>query len=66
MILLAYAIYTLSAVITHDNPLITAVTVNDFYDSNLKLKFSDVGFKIAFSVQGYTSETLGKDDPNYV
>lgn len=50
MILLAYASYTLSAVITHDNPLITAVTVNDFYDSNLKLKFSDVGFKIAFSV----------------
>ena len=25
-----------------------------------------MGFKIAFCVQGYTSETPGKDDPNYV
>ena len=50
MLLLAYASYTLSVVITHANPLITSVTVPDFYDSSLKLSFSDIGFKVAFCV----------------
>lgn len=50
MVLLAYAGFTLQNVITHANPLITVVTVNDYYDSSLKLTFKEMGFKLAFCV----------------
>ncbi len=51
--------------IVHNNPLITIADIQNYYDSSMKLNFKDIGFKVAFFVQGYM-DNEPKDDPNYI
>ena len=64
-LLLAYGITSFQAMIVHNNPLITIADIQNYYDSSMKLNFKDIGFKVAFFVQGYM-DNEPKDDPNYI
>lgn len=48
------------------NPNITQATVSNFYDSRFHVNFTDINFRIAWAVENYTNNSIGKDDPYYV
>ena len=47
------------------NPLIAETNLNNYYDYTTRINFNDIGFKMAYSVEGYLDNKI-KDDPRYV
>lgn len=65
-VMFAYAQMRLQILIYQLNPNITQAALNAYYDSTYQLKFSDIGYKVAWAVESYTTPPVGKDDPSYV
>ena len=47
------------------NPLIAELKETNFYDFNTRINLNDIGYKMAFTVEGYLDGKI-KDDPKYV
>lgn len=60
-----YALLKLTHLLDKHNPGISELKENNFYDFNTRVKMSEIGFKMAFSVEGYFDGKI-KDDPRYV
>ena len=65
VIFIGYATVKLTHLLDKKNPLIAERKQNNFYDSSTKVNFNEIGFKMAFSVEGYLDSKI-KDDPRYV
>ena len=55
----------LSHLIDKNNPSIAELKETNFYDFNTRVDLNEIGFKMAFSVEGYLDGKI-KDDPRYV
>ena len=60
-----YATLKLSHMLDKYNPNISEVKEKNFYDSSERLNLNDIGFRIAFAVEGYLDSKL-RDDHRYV
>ena len=47
------------------NPFISEMTERNIIDYNTRLDLNEIGFKMAFSVEGYLDSEV-RDDPRYV
>ena len=56
----------LQVLIFYKNPMIFTANMEDFYDSSHIVDFDDVKFNIAWAVESYDKNRVGKDDPEYV
>ena len=64
-ITLTFAGFKMSKLINKDNPVMSELTIQNFYGPEDKLYFNDMNFRVAFSVEGYWDET-SKTDTAYV
>ncbi len=60
-----YAVLKLTHLLTKKNPLIAETKETNFYDYNTRVNLDEIGFKMAFSFEGYIDDKI-KDDPRYV
>ena len=60
-----YATLKLSHLLDKYNPNISEVKELNFYDSSERLNLNDIGFRIAFAVEGYLDGKL-RDDHKYI
>ena len=60
-----YAILKFTHLVGKKNPLIAELQEKNFYDFNTKIDFSEIGFKMAYTVEGYLDGKM-KDNPRYV
>ena len=65
LVWLTYASLKLSHLLSKQNPMISEILERNFFDYQTKLDLTEIGFKMAFSVEGYLDSEL-KDDPRYV
>lgn len=66
LVLFAYGISKFRGLLTYNNPNITTTVLQQYYDSTYVLNFKDHDVKVAFAVESYDDQRIGKDDPNYV
>ena len=62
---MSYAVLKLTHLIDKKNPMISQIRESNFYDFNTRININEIGFKMAFSVEGYLDKK-NKDDPRYV
>ena len=62
---LVYATIKFEHMITKHNPLISEVNEQNFFDYETRLNLQQIGFKMAFSIEGYL-DSKTKDDERYV
>ncbi len=60
-----YAVLKLTHLLDKKNPLIAETKETNFYDFNTRINMNEIGFKMAFSVEGFLDSKI-KDDPRYV
>ncbi len=60
-----YAVLKFTHLIDKKNPLVAETKETNFYDFNTRVDLNGVGFKMAFSMEGY-KDRKNKDDPRYV
>ena len=65
IIFFIYATLKLSHLLDKYNPNISEVKEQNIYDSSVRLNLDDIGFRIAFAVEGYLDEKL-RDDHRYI
>mgnify|MGYP001626560797 CR=1 FL=1 len=65
VVFLGYAAIKLTHLIAKKNPLIAELKENNFYDFNTRVNLNEIGYKMAFTVEGYLDNKI-KDDPKYV
>ncbi len=65
IVFLGYASVKLQHLIDSKNPDIAEFEENHFYDYTTRLNLNDIGFKFAFTIEGYFDKKI-KDDPKYV
>ena len=65
VVFIGYATLKLTHLIDKKNPLIAELKETNFYDFNTRVNFNDMGYKMAFTVEGYLDGKI-KDDPRYV
>lgn len=63
--LMLFAWIRLEILLQRKNPSIMEATTLGYYDESEVITPDEIGFKIAFAVEGYT-DRVGKDDPEYV
>ena len=62
---LAYTLLKFSDLYTKDNPVVSQMTIQDYYSLTDELSLKDINFKFAFTVEGYY-DNKRKIDPRYV
>ena len=62
---LTYACHKFVQLILMSNTQVSEVIEQNFFDYKKRLNLGDIGFKVAFSVEGYKDNEM-KDDPRYV
>ena len=60
-----YGSLKLSHLMDKYNPNISEVKEQNFYNSDTRLNLHDIGFRFAFSVEGYVDQMM-RDDHRYV
>ena len=50
---LIYTLLKFGDLYTKDNPVISEMTIQDYYSSNEVLSFDAINFKFAFTIEGY-------------
>ena len=65
MLTLAYTLLKFSDLYTKDNPVISEMTIEDYYSPTDALSLKDINFKFAFTVESYYKKKR-KDDPRFV
>lgn len=60
-----YALLKLTHLKNKHNPRIGELTEHNFYDYTTQIDLSEIGFKMAFTVEGYLDSKI-KDNPKYV
>ena len=65
VVMLIYASIKMIQMIDHHNPQVAQFTEHTVFDYNEKLDLNEIGFRLAFSVEGYHSREQ-KNDPRYV
>ena len=65
IVLMVYSTIKLLQLVDKHNPNVSEVKELDFYNFEEILNLKEIGFKIAFSVEGYHSRDM-KNDPRYV
>ena len=53
VVFIGYATLKLTHLIDKKNPLIAEVKETNFYDYNTRVNFNEMGYKMAFTVEGY-------------
>ena len=65
VVFIGYALIKLAHLLNKKNPLIAETKETNFYDFNTRVNFNEIGFKMAFTVEGYQDKKM-KNDPRYV
>ena len=64
-IMIGYGLIKFNHLLTKHNPLISEVNEKFFYDWQEQLDLKDIGFRFAWTFEGYLDKER-KDDPRYV
>ena len=65
IIFFSYALLKLTHLMNKKNPLIAEIRESNFYDYHTRININEIGFKMAWAVEGYLDGKI-KDDPKYV
>ena len=65
IIFCGYSLLKLTHLKNKHNPRIGEITEHNFYDYTTQIDLDEIGFKMAFTVEGYLDSQI-KDDPKYV
>ena len=65
VVFISYALLKFTHLVDKKNPLISELKLNNFYDYSTRVDMNEIGFKMAFTVEGYLDKKI-KDDPKYV
>ena len=65
VVFIGYASLKLTHLMDKKNPLIAELKETNFYDFNTRINLNEIGYKMAFTVEGYLDSKI-KDDPKYV
>ena len=65
VVTLVYASIKMVQLFDRHNPTVSQVLDKNVFDYNEKINLNEIGYRVAFSVEGYHSREM-KDDPRYV
>ena len=64
-IVMIFATFKINMLINKENPVMSELSIPDFYGIEDELLFNDMNFRVAFSVEGYWDEEM-KADERYI
>ena len=65
IVFLGYTLVKFEHLIEYKNPDVTEFLEKNFYDYQTRIDLNEIGFKFAFTLEGYLDKKI-KDDPKYV
>ena len=65
LVILSYGAIKLVQLLQRENPNVSEVLSLNVFDNTEVVSLTDIGFKIAFSIEGYLDQQM-KDDPRYI